>query len=198
VAQRERRRPGRRPGPSNTRQAILAAARSQFAASGYDRTTIRSVAEDAGVDPALVLHFFGSKQRLFVSVVELPLDPGALRELVAGPPDGVGERVARFAVTVFEDEDALARWTAMIRSATSEPAAAQLLREILTERVFVPLAQTLGVRDARLRAGLVGSQLVGLVMARHIVGIEPLASLSVDRVAQAIAPTLQRYLTEPL
>jgi hypothetical protein len=86
----------------------------------------------------------------------------------------------------------------MIRAAASEPAAAEVLREILTQRVFAPLGETLGVEDAQLRATLVGSQIVGVVMARHIVRVEPLASLSSTDVAQAIAPTLQRYLTGPL
>jgi AcrR family transcriptional regulator len=194
-----RKRTGRRPGKSGTRDAILRAARTQFGELGYDRTTIRSIAAQAGVDPALVLHFFGSKQRLFLEVVELPFDPAAdLPALLAGDRRKVGERLARLFLAALDDEDARSRWTSMLRAAATEPAAAEMLRELLTKRVFVPLAETLGVEDARLRATLVGSQIVGVVMARHIVRVEPLASLPSDELAQAIAPTLQRYLTGPL
>jgi AcrR family transcriptional regulator len=194
-----RKRTGRRPGKSGTREAILRAARSQFGELGYDRATIRSIAAEAGVDPALVLHFFDSKQRLFLEVVELPFDPAAaLPTLLAGDRRKVGERLARLFLAALDDEDARSRWTSMLRAAASEPAAAEMLRELLTKRVFLPLAETLGVEDARLRATLVGSQIVGVVMARHIVRVEPLASLPSDELAQAIAPTLQRYLTGPL
>jgi AcrR family transcriptional regulator len=192
-------RTGRRPGKSGTREAILRAARSQFGELGYDRTTIRSIAAEAGVDPALVLHFFDSKQRLFLEVVELPFDAAAvLPALLAGDRRKVGERLARLFLAALDDEDARNRWTSMLRAAATEPAAAEMLRELLTKRVFVPIAETLGAEDARLRATLVGSQIVGVVMARHIVRVEPLASLPSDELAQAIAPTLQRYLTGPL
>jgi AcrR family transcriptional regulator len=192
-------RSGRRPGTSRTREAILRSARRQFAKRGYDRTTIRAVAAAAGVDPALVAHFFGSKQQLFLSVVELPFEPAVvLPGLLAGDRTKVGERLARFIVSVLEDADARSRITGMVRAAATEPDAARLLRELLTRRVFVPLADALGVDDARLRANLVGSQIVGLVMARYVVGVEPLAGLPSEDVARAIAPTLQRYLTEPI
>lgn len=192
-------RTGRRPGQSATREAILEAASRQFAELGYDRSTIRSVAAEAGVDAALVLHYFRTKQQLFLAVVELPFDPAeVLPALLAGDRREVGERLARLFMSVLDDADARNRWTSMLRAAASEPAAAEMLRELLTKRVFVPLAETLGVEDARLRATLVGSQLVGVVMARHIVRVEPLASLPSEELARAIAPTLQRYLTGPL
>lgn len=192
-------RTGRRPGQSATREAILEAASRQFAELGYDRSTIRSVAAEAGVDAALVLHYFRTKQQLFLAVVELPFDPAeVLPALLAGDRREVGERLARLFMSVLDDADARNRWTSMLRAAASEPAAAEMLRELLTKRVFVPLAETLGVEDARLRATLVGSQLVGVVMARHIVRVEPLASLPSEELAWAIAPTLQRYLTGPL
>lgn len=192
-------RTGRRPGQSATREAILEAASRQFAELGYDRSTIRSVAAEAGVDAALVLHYFRTKQQLFLAVVELPFDPAeVLPALLAGDRREVGERLARLFMSVLDDADARNRWTSMLRAAASEPAAAEMLRELLTKRVFVPLAEMLGVEDARLRATLVGSQLVGVVMARHIVRVEPLASLPSEELAWAIAPTLQRYLTGPL
>jgi AcrR family transcriptional regulator len=194
-----RKRAGRRPGTSGTREAILAAARSQFAAVGYDRTTLRSVAAEAGVDPALVVHFFGSKQRLFLAGVDLPFDPaGLIDQLAAGPRHAIGERVAAFAVGALENPDARDRWIGMIRAATSEPEATRVFREVLETRVFTPLAERLGVEDAALRAALMGTQLVGVAMARHIVGVEPIASAAPETLAAAIAPTLQRYLVEPL
>jgi AcrR family transcriptional regulator len=192
-------RRGRRPGPSRTREAITQAARRQFAELGYDRATIRSVAAEAGVDPALVVHHFGSKQRLFLAAIELPFEVSELVErLESGPREQVGERVARFALGVLENPDARARWTGMIRAAASDPDAADLLREVLTRRIFEPLAEALGSEDAQLRANLASSQMVGLVMARHIIGVEPLASADKETIASAIAPTLQRYLVGAL
>jgi AcrR family transcriptional regulator len=192
-------RRGRRPGPSGTREAITQAARRQFSDLGYDRASIRSVAAEAGVDPALVVHYFGSKQRLFLAAIELPFEVGDLVErLETGPREQVGERVARFALEVLGNPDARARWTGMIRAAASDPDAAGLLREVLTQRIFEPLAKALGSEDAQLRANLASSQMVGLVMARYIIAIEPLASADAETVASAIAPTLQRYLVGPL
>jgi AcrR family transcriptional regulator len=192
-------RRGRRPGRPRTREAIARAARRQFAELGYDRATIRSVAAEAGVDPALVSHYFGSKQQLFITVIELPFEPEeVLPRLLDGPRETVGDRLARFALGVLEDPDARARWTGMVRAAASEPAAAQMLRELLERRVFQPLAAALGSDDAALRANLVGSQLVGLVMARYIIAVEPLASADAETITSAIAPTLQRYLVGAL
>jgi AcrR family transcriptional regulator len=192
-------RRGRRPGPSRTREGIAQAARRQFAALGYDRTTIRSVAAEAGVDPALVVHYFGSKQRLFLTAIELPFEVTDLvAQLESGPRDRVGERVARFALEVLGDPGARARWTGMIRAAASDPDAAGILRDVLNRQIFKPLAEALGSEDAQLRANLASSQMVGLVMARYVIEIEPLASADAETVAAAIAPTLQRYLVEPL
>jgi AcrR family transcriptional regulator len=192
-------RAGRRPGNSGTREAILEAARRQFAELGYDRTTLRSVAAEAGVDPALVVHFFGSKKQLFLAGVELPIDPLALaEELAAAPRSEVGARMATFLLTAMEDPDVRRRWIGMIRAATSEPEAATRLRAILETRLFTPLAEALGAEDAQFRATLAGSHIVGIGMARYIVGVEPIASAAPEKIAAAVAPTLQRYLVEPL
>jgi len=193
------RRSGRRPGDSGTREAILEAARRQFAELGYDRTSLRAIALEAGVDPTLVSHFHGSKQRLFVSVVELPFHPTEiLPGLLAGDRDAIGLRVARFVVGVAESEDGRRRVTGLVRAAASEPEAARLVRELVARELFAPIAQALEVEDAELRASLVGSQIVGLVMARYVVAVEPLASCPPEVVVAALAPTLQRYLTGPL
>jgi hypothetical protein len=110
----------------------------------------------------------------------------------------VGERVVRFALGVLDDPEARARWTGMIRAAASDPDAADILRKVLNHRIFEPLAEALGSEDAQLRANLASSQMVGLVMARYVIGIEPLASAGAETLISAIAPTLQRYLAEPL
>jgi AcrR family transcriptional regulator len=196
----ERGRPtGRRPGDSGTREAIQAAARRQFAELGFDRTSMRSVAIEAGVDPGLVKHYFASKSQLFVAVVELPVDPSLiLPVLLEGDRAAIGERLARFLVGVFETEAGRRRITGIVRSAVSEPEAARMVKEMITTRLFTPIAEHLDADQPELRAAFVGSQTIGLVMARYIVGIEPLASASPDQVIAAIAPVYQRYLDEPL
>lgn len=194
-----RRRSGRRAGTSGTRAAIAEAAQRSFAALGYDRTTIRAIAGDAGVDPALVVHFFGSKQQLFLTVMDLPFDPEVvLPGILAGERRTVGKRFARFIVGVLEDEEARSVMTGMVRAAASEPEAARMLRELISRRVVGPVAETLGAADADLRATLVGSQIVGIVMARYVVAVEPLASLDPERLVAALGPNLQRYLVGPL
>lgn len=192
-------RAGRRPGTSRTRGAILAAGRGQFAEHGYDRTTLRSVAAEAGVDPALVVHFFGSKQGLFIASVELPFEPADLAARVAeSPRERLGELVASFALGVLEDPDARSRWLAIIRAAASEPEVARLLRGTLEQRVFAPVAAALGGEDALLRVTLAATQLVGIAMARYIVGLTPLVEARSETIEAMIAPTLQRFLVEPL
>ena len=189
------RRSGRRPGQSGTREAILAAARRQFAARGYDRTSMRGVAAEAGVDQALVAHFFGSKQRLFVEVARLPFEPReVLPRLLDGDRDGLGERIARFIVGVLDDPEGRARVTGVVRAAASEPEVARMLREFMQHELWSPLADQLPVADAELRVTLVASQIVGMVMVRHIVAAEPLASLPGEELVELLAPALQRSL----
>jgi AcrR family transcriptional regulator len=193
---RQARRPtGRRPGPSGTRDAILAAARQQFARLGYDRTSIRAVAAQAGVDQKLVTHYFGSKQQLFVAAVELPVGPDALAEILTGDQEKLGEKLARYVILeVLERPDARSSMTSLVRAAASEPEAARMVRDLLMRELWSPAAALLGGDDAELRITLLASQLIGLIVARYIVGAEPLASLPGERIAAAIAPTLQHYL----
>jgi AcrR family transcriptional regulator len=190
---------GRRPGTSGTKKAIAEAAQRTFGELGYERATIRGIATEAGVDPALVVYFFGSKQQLFLSVMDLPFPAEeVLPRVLAGTRDGVGKRFAGFIVGVLEDPDARPVLTGMARAATSEPAAAEMLRDLMSRRVFQAIAESLGVEDAQLRATLVGSQVVGLIVARYIIAVEPLASLHPDQLVAALAPNFQRYLVEPL
>lgn len=192
-------RVGRRAGESVTRASILAAARGQFGTRGYDRATIRSIAGEAGVDPALITHFFGTKQRLFGEVVELPFDPEALiASIVEGPVAERGRNLAWFVVNLLKDPQYGVGFTALMRAATSEPVAVDLVRERLTVGVFGPLARRLGMDRAEVRAAIAATQTIGLVMGRHIIKIDALVELSDDDVVDLIGPTLQRYLADPL
>jgi len=190
---------GRRPGDSGTRTAIVNAARRQFSEQGYARTSLRSIAGEAGVDPTLVTHFYGSKQQLFVLVAELPYRPAdVLGEALASDPATAGLALARFIVGALEDPDMRARLLGLVRAATSEPEAARLIRERLAAEILQPVAEQLGVDQPALRAAFLASQTVGLVMARHVVALEPLAEADAEVVVRGIAPVFQRYLTEPL
>jgi AcrR family transcriptional regulator len=192
-------RSGRRPGPSGTREAIRAAAARLFAEQGYDRTSMRAIAAAASVDQKLIAHFFGSKQQLFVDVFTPPFDPAVvIPELFAGERADIGERVARFLLAVLESPDGRRRITGLIRAAASEPAAARMVRDLISREMLARIVDALDVEHADVRASLLGSQVVGLAMARYILAVEPLASMSADAVVAAIAPNLQRYLVEPL
>jgi AcrR family transcriptional regulator len=189
-------RTGRRPGVSGTREAILDAARRAFAEQGYQQATIRGVADLAGVDPALVHHYFGTKQELFVAAVELPVNPiEQLMAVLADEPDQIGQRIVEVFLSIWDHAADRSPLLALIRSAVGDERAAAMLREFITEEVLGQLARRLGSPDARLRATLVGSQLIGLAMARYIVRVEPLASAPAAELAAAVGPTLQRYLT---
>jgi AcrR family transcriptional regulator len=197
--QGQSRRRGRRPGGADTRAEILAAARQLFADRGFDRTTMRVIARRAGVDPSLISHYFESKEALFLEAVELPIEPElVLPAVVAGDRRAVGERVARLIVTLLDEERARSRLTSLVRAAASEPAAAALVRELVESRVLAPIARALDSDEPELRAALASSQVVGLVMARHVVGVEPLVSLTSERLIALLSPTLQRYLVGPL
>jgi AcrR family transcriptional regulator len=199
VVRRKRPPRGSRPGASGAREAIADAARQCFAEAGYDRAGIRAVAERAGVDPALVMHYFGSKQKLFVSVMALPYVPEeVLPDLVSGPRGEVGERLARFVVETLGDPQSRAVLTGMVRAAAAEPEIASLVREQVSARIVDAIAAGLLAEDAPARASLVASQIIGLIMARYVIRVEPLASLGPDALVAALAPNLQRYLTGPL
>jgi AcrR family transcriptional regulator len=190
---------GQRPGPSATRAAILAAAGRQFAEHGYDRTALRAIADEADVDQKLIAYYFGSKQQLFIAAVGLPLNPAELLPaILTGDRDTIGERIAAVLLEILSQPELHQRLTGVVRAAASEPSVARMLREFFTSELYAPAAETLGGSDAHLRLNLVGSQIVGLIMARYVVGLEPLASLPPATIAAAIAPTLERYLTGPL
>jgi AcrR family transcriptional regulator len=192
-------RTGRRPGGTDTQAEILAAARRQFAKNGYRGATIRGIAGDAGVDPALVHHYFGSKRALFVETIELPFDPAAVVAVAqACEPEKVGERILRTLLGLWGAEPVHSLMQSVLRSALTDPEQLDLLREFMLETVLLPIATQVAPDRAELRATLLASQAVGLAMVRYIARIEPLASADDDTVVAAVAPTLQRYLTGPL
>lgn len=193
------RRSGRRPGESSARADILEAARASFAEHGYDRATIRDIARRAAVDPALVIHYFGSKEALFGQALELPLQPREVfaRAIAAGE-DQLGVTIVRTFLEAWEPPENRVRLMAMLRSALTNEAAMDMIRGLLVREVFGPITAALGVPDAQLRATLVGSQLLGLAVMRYVGRIEPLASASIDALVAAIGPTVQRYLTQDL
>ncbi|HXZ82770.1 MAG TPA: TetR family transcriptional regulator [Acidimicrobiales bacterium] len=199
AVQDQARRPGRRPGSSGARQAILAAASCQFAEHGYDHAALRAIAADAGVDQKLIAYYFGSKKELFVAAVGLPLNlAGMAPTILSGDPATIEQRLAAFLAAIFEQPDLHRRLTGIVRAAAGEPAVAPMIRELLTRGLFVPLAETLDSGNPRLRLNLFCSQIVGLILARDVAGLEPLTSMPPQALARAVAPTLRRYLLEPL
>jgi AcrR family transcriptional regulator len=190
---------GRRPGGPDTRGEILAAARESFAHKGFAGTTIRAVAAEAGVDPALVHHYFGAKDDLFLAALEIPVDPRALVPAVLEPGvAGAGERLLRLFLSVWDDPAARLPLIALVRSGLSQEAPETLLQQGILRMVLQPLRAALPVAEADRRVQLVASQLIGLVMTRYLLALEPLASMPVDDVVAWVAPTLQRYLDGPL
>ena len=197
-SERSGKRSGRRPGPTTTREAIAEAARRQFAELGYDRATLRGIAGEAGVDAALVVRFYGSKDALFREVMALPpAVTEAFTALADGPRANVGRRLAEVIVGMLENPRSRSIVLGRIRSASSHPDAAALVREIVTRDVG-GLVAALTDDEPETRAVLVGSQVVGLALARYIVRVEPLASLPAADVVDFIAPTLQHYLVGTL
>ena len=176
---------------------VLAAARAAFAERGFDGATIRGIAADAGVDPALVHHYFGSKDKLFLAAVEAPADPDELLpEVLAADRDALGAAVVRMALRVW-DGPGRHGGLALLRSAVGSEWTAKLLREFLVSRVLRRVVATLGFDpdERAARASLVASQLIGMVMVRYVLRLEPLASASPESVVAALGPTVQRYLT---
>jgi AcrR family transcriptional regulator len=191
---------GRRPGNPDTREAILAAAREAFADRGFDGASIRAIATTAGVDPALVHHYFGAKEQLFLESMRLPVDPGAaLTEALRAGTDGVGERLVRTMLSVW-DSPVGGGVAAVIRSAVSNETFARMFREFVTRVILRRIEKGLDLEpaEARLRTALVATQMAGVIMARYILRLEPVASLPPDALVALVAPTVQRYLTAPL
>jgi AcrR family transcriptional regulator len=196
---RTRGRTGRRPGPSGAREAILDASRAVFGELGYEAATVRAVAARAGVDPALLYHYFGSKQQLFVAAMELPEAWRAAVPLLAGgPPDELGARMARLMLGLWEDAAVQPLLLGLLRSAVTDPLAAGMVRQLLIDGPLVAIADALGVPDGPLRAQLAGSHVLGVALLRHILRVEPAASADLETLVRIVSPALQHYLTGDL
>lgn len=199
---RPRRGPGRPrqdeadDGPG-TRERIRLAARSEFAARGYDKASVRGIAKAAGVDPALVHHYFGSKDELFATAIELSMEPALVVPALLGEgPEGIGERLARYFLGIWENPVTRAPLLAVMRSALTHEAAAKVLRGLVLRRVLERVAADLDVPDPTFRAELAASHMVGIAVLRYVVQVEPMASADPEAIVSLVAPTLQRYLTE--
>jgi AcrR family transcriptional regulator len=194
-------RAGRPAGSPPNREAILAAAREQFRERGYDNATIRGIAAAAAVDPALVHHYYGSKEDLFAAALQLPTSPReALDGVLDGDPDGLGERLVRRFLELWSVDSGGIGDTlvGLLRSASTHDDAARMVREFIAREALGRIAEALQVPQPRLRAALAGSQLIGLALARFVIGVEPLASADVETLVGCYAPTVQRYLTGSL
>lgn len=190
--------PGRRSGSPDTRGEILAAARQVFGDVGYDRATIRGIATKAGVDPALIYHYFDTKDDLFAASIDLPIPSvDAVRSLLIPAGDEFGRRLAELFFSVWEQELARRSLLGILRSAMGgEDRAVEAFREFLTTAVLELVAPTIPREDARLRALLMASQLVGVAMTRYVVRLEPIASASIEEIVDLVAPRIQSYIDE--
>jgi AcrR family transcriptional regulator len=192
------RRRGRRPGGTDTRAELLDAARVEFAQRGYEGATVRVIADRAGVDPAMVNHWFGGKEALFSEALQLPVNPAeVMTAIMPGDPERLGERIVGQFLTIW-DQTGGGPMATILRSIASHDDAARMLREFIGNVMVKRVVAAVAPDRADLRAGLVGSQLFGMGLVRYVLKLEPLASADHATVIGAVAPNLQRYLTGPL
>jgi AcrR family transcriptional regulator len=194
------RRSGRRPGNQDTRASILDAARQVFAERGFDKASIRAIAAEAKVDPALIHHYFGTKDKLFLECMNSPINPAELvPKALEGPREEAGERLVRLVLSVW-DSAAGAAAIAMFRSALSNEWTARLLREFVITQILrrAVVEMALDPAEAPIRSALVATQIAGLVTIRYILKVEPVAGSPAETLVAAMGPNVQRFLTEPL
>ncbi|MEV0932693.1 TetR family transcriptional regulator [Streptomyces phaeochromogenes] len=181
------------------RDRILAAAREEFSERGYEKTSVRGIAKAAGVDSALVHHYFGTKEQVFESSIEVAFGPllAAPGSIAEGPLDGVGERLARFFFGVWENPATRKALLAIIRSAVNNDVAASVFRRLISAQLLRRVAAQLDTPDAELRAELAAAQLVGIAMLRYVIKVEPLASANPEQIIARVSPVIQAHLTNP-
>ncbi|WP_344856734.1 TetR family transcriptional regulator [Planomonospora alba] len=168
-------------------------ARRVFAEKGFDRATIRGIAREAGVDPALVHHYFSSKEGMFVAAMELPVDPEeVIPRVLSGPREQMGERLVRYILAATADAEARQPVMAMVRTAMTNDEAAGMIREFMTRALLVRVAEALDIPPIRLEAAF--AQMFGVIMARYVLRLEPLASAGTEELVELLAPAIQRYL----
>lgn len=189
-------RAGRRPGGPDTRGEIVRAARETFADKGFTATSIRAVAREAGVDAALVHHYFDSKDELFIEAMAIPVDPRQIAaRILDGPRGELGRRMATVFLGIWESPEGQQRMKAIFRSVVTSDEVARIMREGITQMIIEPVSRALDVPDAHLRVSLVATQLIGAAMARYLVGLEPVASVDLATLIDRLAPVLQLHLT---
>ncbi|MBM6404165.1 TetR family transcriptional regulator [Phycicoccus sp. CSK15P-2] len=184
---------GRRPGESGTREVIADVARRHFADKGFAATTLRAIATEADVDPALIVHHFGSKRALFLEVLELPEIPLTLvRQALEGPLESLPDRLSGVLARVLGDERTVQRLEALIRTAASDPEAAARIRGFLEANLMHPIAARLAEApgadpdEAALRATMIGTSVAGTILGRRILRLDPLAAADAPVVAALV------------
>lgn len=189
-------RTGRRSGDSDTREEILAAARTAFGEVGYDRATIRAIAAAAGVDPALVHHYFRTKEDLYAAAIRMPISPAAVSDTVLGGDlTELGERMATLFFSVWEQPEGREPLLAMLRGAmTGNDAGVDAFREFASRALLGRLVVAIDRPDARLRTQLALGQLLGVAMLRYVIRMDPVASAPTEEVVAMVAPVLQHHL----
>jgi AcrR family transcriptional regulator len=186
---------GRRPGQNETREAILDAARHRFASQGYDGATVRAIAADAGVNAALLNHFFGSKQQLFVASMDLPINPGEIVPLILeGPHEEIGERLVRMFLGLWSDPVTRTPFLALVRSAMTNEQFAAMLRQFMERAVFAKVAEAKGIPRVRIAAAV--AQMMGVALLRYVIGAPPLADATDDELVALLAPVIQHYFDQ--
>lgn len=196
-APKKRGRPVRKDtGGPGARERILTAARAEFAERGYDKASIRAIARGADVDPALVHHYYGPKEKIFAAAVETDFAPAleAADIFRKGEPATLGERLTRFTLGIWENPATREPLLAIVRSAVANDTAATVFRELVTAQLVARIADELDLPDPRLRAELAAAHLVGVAMLRHVIKVEPLASADLERVVGIVGPAVQRHL----
>jgi len=189
---------GRRPGEEDTRAHILSSARRLFAEQGYERASMRAIARDAGVDPSLIAHYFGSKHGLLVETLQLPVDPAALLAGVsAAPPDERGELLVRAILGAWEQPQVREHLLALVRTAASHESAREVLQAVLHDSVQ-PVVASLATDQPARRSALVMSQMAGVAVTRYFLRMPEVEQLLPEELVAGLGPTVQRYLTGPL
>jgi AcrR family transcriptional regulator len=204
-------RGGRRSGDSGTREAIADAARAQFADHGYHGATIRAIAGAAGVDPALVHHFYGTKEALFAAAMRLPLVPSEVLTAAltrhkeetggSGSAAGLGEPMVRTALGLWESDQMRETFIGLLRSAVTSEQAAIMLREFIADSILSTVARVAGLAErcssaeAEFRSAMVATQMLGLALTRLVLGLPAVAGASIDDLAATVGPSVDRYLT---
>ncbi|AGS70997.1 TetR/AcrR family transcriptional regulator [Streptomyces collinus] len=184
---------------ADTRDRILAAAREVFSEHGYEKTSVRGIAKAAGVDAALVHHYFGTKEQIFEAAVAVAFAPAldAPEALAAGPLEEVGERLTRFVFGVWENPTTRTPLLAILRSAVNNETAAAVFRRLVSAQLLRRVAAQLDLPDAELRAELAAAQLVGAALMRYVIKLEPLASADLESIIRRVTPVVQGHLTQP-